>query len=143
VSILGLLCHRAAMPKGGPRGRAWVCATPTVWQGAPEGLAGRPAARGDPSLKDRSDFRRLGVRRPSSVRFTYDRNVGCVTRHVKSGEGKLCLFARIAKAKKITPAVDSAGVSSGAEGSRTLDLCSAIAALSQLSYRPGALRILG
>lgn len=26
---------------------------------------------------------------------------------------------------------------SGAEGSRTLDLCSAIAALSQLSYRPG------
>jgi hypothetical protein len=35
------------------------------------------------------------------------------------------------------------GVLSGAEGSRTLDLCSAIAALSQLSYRPDVLHILG
>jgi hypothetical protein len=31
----------------------------------------------------------------------------------------------------------------GAEGSRTLGLCSAIAALSQLSYRPGGEFILG
>jgi hypothetical protein len=32
------------------------------------------------------------------------------------------------------------GVSSGAEGSRTPDLCSAIAALSQLSYSPSTLQ---
>ena len=46
------------------------------------------------------------------------------------------------QSKNPLQALDLQGVPSGAEGSRTLDLCSAIAALSQLSYRPGVLGIL-